>query len=260
MEQEEPSSIDPAPLPGDTAGPSAALNASPIRVLAADSRPLLLGALAELIERQRPHMELVAQAASYARALYLAERHRPDVVLLSLFEDRLDALETVSALNRLRGGKVLVLKSKHDSLPASRLLRLGAAGVVIAEEPPDAIIKAVRQVHLQQDPGKRQWISRLLPLAAHASGPGNEGRADGMATLTIRERALIKVMVANPGAKYPAICAQLGITEHTVHNYLTSIYQKLSLTNRTDLLVYAVRHGLAGGDDEDDTLGGRLVN
>jgi hypothetical protein len=79
----------------------------------------VLGALAELIDRQRPRMEAIGSAGSYARALDLAEREQPDVILLSVFQDTLDALGTVAALLRVCSAKVLVLKGMHDPVPVA---------------------------------------------------------------------------------------------------------------------------------------------
>lgn len=222
----------PPPCAGETAT---------IRVLLTDSRPLVLDALAELIDRQRPRMEAIGSAGSYARALYLAEREQPDVILLSVFQDTLDALGTVAAVLRVCNAKVLVLKGMHDPVPVARLLRIGAAGVVIAEEPAESIVNAVAQVHEARD--------EPLPAAHWAIPAGPAVRSlrtpkEGVSRLTGRERELIRAIVDNPGAKYLVIGAQLGISEHTVHNHLSSIYHKLNLVNRTDLLFYAVRHGL----------------
>jgi two-component system, NarL family, response regulator LiaR len=213
-----------------------------IRVLLTDSRPLVLGALAELIDRQRPRMEAIGSAASYARALYLAEQEQPDVILLSVFQDTLDALGTVAAVLRVCSARVLVLKGLHDPVPVARLLRVGAAGVVIAEEPTESIVNAVVQVHearYEQAPASLQWTIPAGPAARSLRTP-----AEGVSRLTGRERELIRAIMENPGAKYLVIGAQLGISEHTVHNHLSSIYHKLNLVNRTDLLFYAVRHGL----------------
>jgi two-component system, NarL family, response regulator LiaR len=213
-----------------------------IRVLLTDSRPLVLGALAELIDRQRPRMEAIGSAGSYARALYLAEQEQPDVILLSVFQDTLDAMSTVAAVLRVCSAKVLVLKGMHDPLPVARLLRIGAAGVVIAEEPTESIVNAVAQVHearYEHAPASLHWTIPAGPAARSLRTP-----AEGVSRLTGRERELIRAIMDNPGAKYLVIGAQLGISEHTVHNHLSSIYHKLNLVNRTDLLFYAVRHGL----------------
>jgi len=214
-----------------------------IRVLLADSRPLVLGALEELIDRQRPRMETIGCAGNYERALYLAQRERPDVILLTVFQDTPDVLGAVAAMLRVCSAKVLVLRGMHDAIPAARLLRIGVAGVVTAEDPAEAIVNAVAQVHEARDeppPASAQWAISVGPARRSLRTAG-----EGVSRLTGRERELIRAVVENPGAKYLVIGAQLGIGEHTVHNHLSSIYQKLNLANRTDLLFYAVRHGLA---------------
>jgi two-component system, NarL family, response regulator LiaR len=246
VEEARPHERGPSLLPSTGHAPecrrAAACAGETIRVVLADSRPLVLGALAELIDRQRPRMEAIGSASSYSRALYLAEREQPDVILLSVFQDTLDALGTVASVLRVCSARVLVLKGMHDPVPVARLLRVGAAGVVIAEEPAESIVNAVAQVHELRD-------GQPLPTA-HWAVPMGTGRpslrtpAEGVSRLTGRERELIRAIVDNPGAKYLVIGAQLGISEHTVHNHLSSIYHKLNLVNRTDLLFYAVRNGL----------------
>ena len=113
---------------------------------------------------------------------------------------------------------------------------------MIAEEPTESIVNAVAQVHQARDegqwPGREHASSRPRPMAGSLCTP------EGVSRLTDRERELIRVILDNPGAKYMIIGAQMGISEHTVHNHLSSIYHKLNLVNRTDLLFYAVRHGL----------------
>ena len=70
--------------------------------------------------------------------------------------------------------------------------------------------------------------------------------SEGVSRLTDRERELIDVIVAHPSAKYLAIADRMGISEHTVHNHLTHIYQKLNVVNRTELLLYAMSRRLDG--------------
>ena len=213
------------------------------RVLLVDSRPILLNGLALLLEQHRPRLQLAGQASSYARALELARQLRPDVILLSIFRDAIGLPEALASLQRY--ARVVVLKGMHEQLPASVALGMGAAGVVIAEQPAEAIVQALLQASGARLNGAG-WIhaSPGLELAKDSrletSGPRLE-------RLTARERELIRALLANPGAKYLVIAAQLGISEHTVHNHLSSIYQKLDVVNRNDLLVYAVRNGL--GDD-----------
>jgi NarL family two-component system response regulator LiaR len=69
------------------------------------------------------------------------------------------------------------------------------------------------------------------------------------ARLTLREKELIRAIVGDPSAKYISIAGRLGISEHTVHNHLSNIYQKLDLINRIDLLMYALKHGLTHNEE-----------
>jgi len=210
------------------------------RVLLVDSRPILLDALTMLLEQYQPRLQVVGEARSYARALELTRQLRPDVILLSVFRDSIDVHDALAAL--IRHGCVVVLKGMHEDLPAAAALELGATAVVIAEQPAEAIVDAVLQASGPR-PNGGPWI-HARPGGGAPGAPQRRTAGDRLARLTARERELIRVLVANPGAKYLVIAAQMGISEHTVHNHLSSIYQKLQVVNRNDLLVYAVRNGL----------------
>ena len=226
----------------------------PIRVLLVDARPVVLKGLDNLISAQQPAMQAIGQASTYPHALDQADRLRPDVAVFSFFPDVLDPLEVISALIRLGAIKVLVLKGLYDNLSIAKAIAAGARGVVLAEDPTDAITRAIHNVHHHDTVADRAWTGGLIGYAkagrVHLSGHPNDhpnGDADHIkiAQLTQRERELICAIVSNPSAKYISIADQLHISEHTVHNHLSKIYHKLELINRIDLLVYALKHGLA---------------
>ena len=230
----------------------------PIRVLLVDARPVVLKGLDNLISAQQPAMQAIGQASTYPHALDQADRLRPDVAVFSFFPDVLDPLEVISALIRLGAIKVLVLKGLYDNLSIAKAIAAGARGVVLAEDPTDAITRAIHNVHHHDTAADRAWTGGLNGYAkagrAHLNGHLNghpnghpNGDADHIkiAQLTQRERELICAIVSNPSAKYISIADQLHISEHTVHNHLSKIYHKLELINRIDLLIYALKHGLA---------------
>jgi len=210
-----------------------------IRVLLVDSRPILLEGLSELLERHRPQLQMVGCASTYARAMEIAQEFRPDVVLLSVFHDEIRVLDAIVELVRL--SRVLVLKGMHEPVPVSTILGLGASGVVIAEQPAEAIVHAIVQA-CRSGTQTRVWIHATRSMQP-VTPPQRDAPAHQLARLTTRERELVRAVVTNPGAKYLVIAEQLGISEHTVHNHLSNIYQKLNVVNRNDLLVYAVRNG-----------------
>jgi two-component system, NarL family, response regulator LiaR len=224
-----------------------------IRVLLVDARPVVLKGLGDLINAQKPAMQAIGQVSTYPHALDQADRLHPDVILFSFFPDALAPLDVIPALVRLGAIKVLVLKGLYDNLSVSEAIAAGARGVVLAEDATDAITRAIFNVHHHDTTADRAWTGGLSGYAnarpTHLNGHMN-GDSDHtkIAHLTQRERELICAIVSNPSAKYISIADQLHISEHTVHNHLSKIYHKLELINRIDLLIYALKHGLADAE------------
>lgn len=215
-----------------------------------DCRPLVLMGLQDLINARKPQMEVSGQATTYTKALDLADQLRPDVIFFSFFPDALNPLAVVAGLARSAEMKVLVLKSLYETVPVAQAIEAGARGVVLAEDPTESIIRAIIQVHHRDIGLDRAWVGGLSDYAAtgHIPLKCNSEQAK-QARLTLREKELIRAIVGDPSAKYMCIAGRLGISEHTVHNHLSNIYQKLNLVNRIDLLIYAQKHGLTNNEE-----------
>ncbi|KHK64859.1 LuxR family transcriptional regulator [Pseudomonas fluorescens] len=223
---------------------------SSIRVLLIDCRPLVLRGLHDLINARKPQMEVSGQASTYTNALDLADQLRPNVIFFSFFPDALNPLEVVAGLTRNTEMKVLVLKGLYEAVPVAQAIEAGARGVVLAEDPTESIIRAIIKVHHRDTGSDRAWAGGLSGYATmgHVPTQCNLEQAK-QARLTLREKELIRAIVGDPSAKYISIAGRLGISEHTVHNHLSNIYQKLNLINRIDLLMYALKHGLTNNED-----------
>jgi len=206
--------------------------------------------LQDLINARKPQMEVSGQATTYTKALDLADQLRPDVIFFSFFPDALNPLAVVAGLARSAEMKVLVLKSLYETVPVAQAIEAGARGVVLAEDPTESIIRAIIQVHHRDIGLDRAWVGGLSDYAAtgHIPLKCNSEQAK-QARLTLREKELIRAIVGDPSAKYMCIAGRLGISEHTVHNHLSNIYQKLNLVNRIDLLIYAQKHGLTNNEE-----------
>jgi two-component system, NarL family, response regulator LiaR len=217
----------------------------PIHVLLIDSRPVVLLGLSDLINHKKPLMEVVGCASSYARALDLADDLLPDVILFHFFPDALEGIEVLAALARRKQTKVLVLKGLYENISLDKAVEVGARGVVLAEDPTESITRAIVKVHEHDRGSNRAWTGGLSAYATreHINLSGDPEHAK-QALLTHRELELIQAITASPSDKYMSIAHRLGISEHTVHNHLSSIYHKLNVVNRIDLLVYALKHGL----------------
>ena len=214
-----------------------------IRVLLIDSRPEILDDLAKLIDAQQPRLEVIGQASSYSMALSCSERLCPDVVLFSFFTDPLDPMAVISALSRDGKAKVLVMTGLYSDLPIASAIGAGASGVIRSEDSMESIPQMIVKAHLENG---LMYQVREVDLNNYAARRRFRGHGDSehvkIAQLTARERELIRYMVLYPSAKYLAIAGKMGISEHTVHNHLSNIYSKLGLVNRTELVVYAMKH------------------
>lgn len=229
-----------------------------IRVLLADSRPVFLAGLEALINAEKPRMDVVGRATNYAMTLDLSHRLQPDVILLSFFRDALDPLDVIRALTRRADTRprVLVIKGTDETSPITGAIEAGAHGFVLAEEPTGSITRAIVNVQDKDAEITRVWAAGLSSLSTRRAAPPNgeqEQEKTKLAHLTTRERELVRAIVENPSAKYFAIGEKLGISEHTVHNHLSSIYSKLGLVNRLDLLVFALRNKLTDGTGAPDS-------
>ena len=123
-------------------------------------------------------------------------------------------------------------------------LRLGASGIVGKDQPADVLFKAIEKVHAGE-----VWVDRVLmaTILGAMSSTGERRTADPeaakIALLTARERQIIAVV--GEGLKNKRIAERLRISEATVRHHLTSIFDKLGVSGRLELTVYAYQHGLS---------------
>jgi NarL family two-component system response regulator LiaR len=222
----------------------------PIRVMLTDCRPLVLMGLHDVITAQRPRMDVCGQATTYSRALGLAEQLDPDVIFFSFFPDDLDPLQVIAQLAHASAAKVLVLKGLYEAVPTAQAIKAGARDIVLADDPPESIIRAITQLQHRDNVARRTRVDGRTGQTLQVRLPAKSPREPSKSVqLTLREKELIRAIVGEPSAKYISIAGQLGISEHTVHNHLSNIYHKLNLVNRIDLLMYALKHGITGSED-----------
>lgn len=214
-----------------------------IRVLIIDDHAVVREGLRLLIDTQ-PGMAVVGSAGNCAEALRVAEEEKPDVVLLDLDMGGESGLRFLSeASGKGMGARVIILTGLHDAEAHRRAIRLGAVGLVLKEKASEVLIKAIEKVHAGE-----AWLDRSMTaamLGELSSGGGVNGDPDAarIATLTDRECEVIKLI--GEGLKNKQIGKRLFISETTVHHHLTSIFSKLGVSDRFELMIYALRHGLA---------------
>jgi DNA-binding NarL/FixJ family response regulator len=214
-----------------------------IRLLLVDDNKLFLAGLCSLIQNE-PGIKVVAQAVNRAEALE-AVRVQPDIILLDLDlggEDGTDFIpELLSVAERAR---IVIITGVTDPDLHLRTVLLGAMGVVLKSESAMALIKAIRKVHEGQVWLNRALVSKLVSELVH---PGASKKVDPEAakisSLTPREREIVALVCE--GRRNRQVGERLFISEKTVRHYLSSIFAKLGLSDRLELMVYSYQHGLA---------------
>jgi DNA-binding NarL/FixJ family response regulator len=220
------------------------VSARPIRVLLVDDHRAVLWGLAKLVESAGPSLQLAATATCCADALAAARLHRPDVVLLDLDLGERNAVDIIPELAALAGTKVLVLTGSADNALYEAAVFAGARGVVHKSDAAEQVLKAISTVHAGE-----VWLNRAVLGQLLATLSGNHASPSRPATctsdaLTPAERKVIAEVVQRRSAPNKVIAAALQISTHTLRNHLSSIYSKLSLNRRLDLVLYAIEHKL----------------
>ena len=226
-----------------------AVSQNPIRVMIVDDHKAIVWGLQRLIESAQPRMEVVGTANSSAEMLSSVGAARPDVILLDLDLNGENSANVLPDLQRLCPGQALILTGERDPNVHKLAIMKGARGVIGKDESAEVLLQAIERVHAGE-----VWINRALMgkvLSAMSSGiePGSRGdpEAARIASLTQRERDIVRAVVENRGDKSQVIADVLHISEHTLRNHLTNIYDKLGARNRLDLFAYATTHGIAAG-------------
>lgn len=204
--------------------------------------PLVRWGLERLIQTANPEFELVGVASDIAESIPLLERQSPDVLVLMADGTRVEDVANLCVKIRT---KVLVVTSVTEHTWLDSAVMAGVRGIVRTGEPPAALLKAIEKVH-----GGELWIDRgatsriFMEMARQKAADRNDPEKLKIATLTMRERQTIAAVASDAAAPGKVIAGRLCISEHTLRNHLTSIYNKLGLSNRLDLYAYATRHSL----------------
>jgi DNA-binding NarL/FixJ family response regulator len=205
-----------------------------IKVLLVDDHPVVRSGIRTLIE-QVPDIDVIGEASTGAEALKMARELAPDVLLLDMEMPDISGNQVASQL--LKEGsavRILALSAHDDRQYIQELLSIGAAGYLVKEEVPEAIIEAVRGVAR----GEQGWVSRRI--AAQLSSWMRE-EVPERTDLTPREIEVLKTVVA--GKTNQEIGLILGISEKTVEKHLEGIFTKLGVASRVEAAVLAIREG-----------------
>jgi len=207
------------------------------RVLIADDQTLFRSGLARLLEVD-DRVSVVGEAVDGLDAVKLAATLKPDVVLMDIKMPNLDGIE---AARRIISDnpkvKVLMLTTFEADNHVIQALKAGASGYVLKDSQASAIVSSIIAVVAGERVMASAVANRVLEMLTGATTP--KEFYDG---LTAREVEILKMLATGMANKQ--IAYKLKISEKTVRNHVSNMYEKLDIYDRAQAVLYAVRKGL----------------
>ena len=219
------------------------------RVLLVDDHPVFRRGLRRLLEDSGGFC-VVGEAHSGHQAIHLAGVHRPDLVLLDVQLPGITGLKVAHILRRQQERVKLVFLSIHvDDERLFDAIRAGAVAFLTKDLDPPALVQALRRVVAGENLmnplilARPQLAARVLSeFRALADDPDAPGAATGsLVPLSTREMEVLDCVAQ--GLSNKEIARELYVTEQTVKNHMTSVLRKLSVNDRVQAVLYAVKNG-----------------
>ena len=217
-----------------------------VKILIVDDHALLRVGIRQILERE-PDLEVVAEADDGRSALDAAFATNPDVILMDLSLPAPGGIETTQRVKReLPSAAIVVLSTEEDEDALFESIKAGAAAFILKDIAPEDLVMIIRRVvageYLINDKvfSKPAVASRVLKEFRELAVYGQEA-APIFAPLSPREVEILDNIAQ--GMTNKQVAYALSISEQTVKNHMSSILRKLSVNDRTQAVVYAMRQG-----------------
>jgi two-component system, NarL family, nitrate/nitrite response regulator NarL len=211
----------------------------PVRILVADDHAIFRDGLRRLLEGS-DDVTIVGEASNGNEAIKLLAKLKPDILLLDLRMPEKDGLGVLEEINfDSMTTRVIVLTAAEDDRDVVRAMRLGARGVVLKQSASDLLLKSIRKV----SDGEIWLDNRMTAEVIDAFKKSSEaGQRREKPLLSDREKEIVQLVAQ--GFRNREIGEKLFISEQTVKNHLHNIFDKLGVSDRLELALYAIHHRL----------------
>ena len=207
-----------------------------VRVMIVDDHTIVREGLQTLLDED-PNIEIVGSAANGAQALMLAEQLLPDIILMDLVMPEMDGITATRQLRERRNtARVLVLTSFADDQKVRDAIQAGAVGYLLKDVLKPDLLRAI----FNAMEGRSTLHQDVQQMLMRQSSTQSERLPHH--SLTEREMSVLRLIAQ--GRSNKEIAAALFLTEGTVKGYISTIFDKLDVEDRTQAALYAVKQGL----------------
>jgi DNA-binding NarL/FixJ family response regulator len=215
---------------------------TPARILIADDHPIFRDGLRRLLESERD-FRVVGEACDGIEAVDLARKLKPEILLLDLAMPRRAGLEALRELSTdATAVRVILLTAAAEKEQIVEALQLGARGVVLKDSATQILLKSIRAVMSGEYWVGRESVSNLVQYLRSLIGSSTVASRQKRYGLTPRELEIISAVVAGYANK--EIAEHFKISEDTVKHHLSNIFDKLGVSTRLELALFAVNQSL----------------
>ncbi len=210
--------------------------AEPIRIALADDHPVFRDGLRRLLSLESD-FEVVAEAQDGTEVVDILAEVKPDVLLLDLHMPQRDGIATLSGVDHDQlKTKVIVLTASEDPRQHVHAMKQGASGIVLKQSATDLLAKSIRKVHQGGIWLDAKGTAALMEHFSDSTGDPAERRTDR--SLSSREQEVVALVTQ--GFRNKDIANKLYVAEQTVKNHLHKIFDKLGVSDRVELALYAL--------------------
>ena len=210
-----------------------------IRILVADDHPIFRDGLRKLLTSD-DNLTIVGEASNGNECVQLLTKLKPDILLLDLRMPDKDGLGVLEEVNfDTLPTKAIVLTATEDDRDVIRAMRLGARGVVLKQSATDLLVKSIHKVY-----GGEIWLDQRMTAEVMKafSKSAEAGPRREKPLLSDREKEIVQLVAQ--GFRNKEIGEKLFISEQTVKNHVHNIFDKLGVSDRLELALYAIHHRL----------------
>ena len=220
----------------------ATVESRPVQILIADDDPIVRQVVRAVLG-ENTAWAIVGEAEDGRQACEMVAQHTPDILLLDLLMPNLPGLETLRQVTaRAKGVHTILLCSSISSRQVLEALQLGARGVVLKHNVAE-LLPAIEAVMAGKYWIQGKSVSNVVQVVDDLMRAGKESAAANRFRLTARELQIIALITQ--GCTNRDLAQALHITEETVKRHLTNIYNKVGMSNRLELALFALEHGVA---------------